>query len=315
VLRPIRFHLTEQTEMNALLQQQLLKYFGSVSTDDRQLQAFIAAVGEAYDRWQASKPYPIEPAQGDLPDFQAESGSEPATMNSDFSPFSVRRQRVLVADDNDVNRRMASLMLERLNCSADFARDGLEAVEAWERSRHDAILMDCQMPKMGGFEATLEIRRREAARDTSPADRVRIVALTANAFKGQREQCLAAQMDDYLSKPFDLAQLRATLMRNLKDWGSNADRRLAPDSGAAVFHPEKLSRLCTDLGKENVVAIVRSFTVELPGTVARLHEWRIRCRASWRPWGWRCCPKCSPNSRVRPKKTAGLDSSPASGPR
>ena len=102
-------------------------------------------------------------------------------------------------------------MLRSLRQQAEFAVNGLDAVKAWEESSPDVILMDCQMPEMDGFEATREIRRREAARQPDGRKRVRIIALTANALTGDRDRCLTAGMDDYLTKPFTLEQLRKAL--------------------------------------------------------------------------------------------------------
>ncbi|MBL8250524.1 MAG: response regulator [Candidatus Competibacter sp.] len=120
--------------------------------------------------------------------------------------------RVLVVEDNPVNQEVARAILELLGCQADVAADGREAVEATARQRYDLVLMDCHMPVLDGFGATAEIR----ARERESGARLPIVALTANVVKGFREQCLEAGMDDYLSKPFDQAQLAALLNRFLK---------------------------------------------------------------------------------------------------
>jgi signal transduction histidine kinase/CheY-like chemotaxis protein/HPt (histidine-containing phosphotransfer) domain-containing protein len=118
---------------------------------------------------------------------------------------------VLLAEDNLVNQRVATAMLERMGCRVDVVADGRAALAALTQADYDAVLMDCQMPVMDGYDATAEIRRGEAARE--PARRVPILALTANAIDGDRERCLNAGMDDYLSKPFRSAELRATLER------------------------------------------------------------------------------------------------------
>ncbi|MBK6940759.1 MAG: response regulator [Planctomycetes bacterium] len=116
--------------------------------------------------------------------------------------------RVLVADDNPVNQRVAQKMLERLGHSVDLVANGIETLAALRRQPYDIVLMDCQMPEMDGFEATREIRSGEAG-----APDVRIVAVTANAMSGDRERCVAVGMDDYLSKPFKLHELDAVIGR------------------------------------------------------------------------------------------------------
>jgi len=117
--------------------------------------------------------------------------------------------KILLVEDNPVNREVAVAMLENLGCTAEAAENGWLAIEAMTGSTYDAVLMDCQMPIMDGLTAAAEIRRRE---HTSGAARVPIIALTANARQGERERCLGAGMDDFLSKPFTQQQL-ATLLR------------------------------------------------------------------------------------------------------
>jgi two-component system, sensor histidine kinase len=117
--------------------------------------------------------------------------------------------RILLVEDNAVNREVAVGMLESLGCAAHSAENGRLAIEAMNAAAYDAVLMDCQMPVMDGLTATGEIRRRE---QHSGGARVPIIALTANAMEGDRERCLAAGMDDFLSKPFTQQQL-ATLLR------------------------------------------------------------------------------------------------------
>jgi CheY-like chemotaxis protein/HPt (histidine-containing phosphotransfer) domain-containing protein len=111
---------------------------------------------------------------------------------------------VLVADDNSINRDVASAMLELLACRTVVVGNGQEAVEAARATRFDVILMDCQMPVMDGYAATAAIRREQGTREAVPPH---IVALTANALTRDRERCLAAGMDSFLAKPFTQAQL------------------------------------------------------------------------------------------------------------
>jgi len=124
------------------------------------------------------------------------------------------RGRVLVVEDNEVNQEVSKEMLEMFGCSVQIARDGEEAVRAIKESAYDLVLMDCHMPVMDGFEATRVIRGNEGSDGVH--ERLPIVALTADAVKGDREQCLAAGMDDYLAKPFSQAELRSVLEKWLR---------------------------------------------------------------------------------------------------
>ena len=120
-------------------------------------------------------------------------------------------RHLLVAEDNEINQMVVGEMLRRLGYTADMVDNGRAAVEAVATKEYGLILMDCQMPEMDGFAATTAIRAAEAAR---PAGRrVPVIALTANAIKGDRESCLTAGMDDYLTKPLDARELAATLTR------------------------------------------------------------------------------------------------------
>ena len=118
------------------------------------------------------------------------------------------RPRILVADDNLVNQAVAVRMVEKLGCRADVVANGREAVAALERAAYDLVFMDCLMPEMDGFQATAEIRQREGAARHTP-----IVAVTANAMKGDQDKCLQAGMDDYVGKPVSLKELAAALER------------------------------------------------------------------------------------------------------
>jgi CheY-like chemotaxis protein len=121
-------------------------------------------------------------------------------------PATAMPPRILMAEDNLINQRVGKLILQRAGFSVDVVADGAETLEAHKKHPYDIVLMDCQMPHMDGFEASLEIRKLPL---TQPA----IIAVTANALVGERERCLNAGMDDYLSKPFQAEQLIAIVTK------------------------------------------------------------------------------------------------------
>lgn len=165
----------------------------------------------------------IKPVRaGDLFECMASRSRPPATAPALAAPSpkpevatpgsaAPGQRRVLLAEDNPVNVEVASAMLDSLGLSVHCARNGAEALAAARASHYDIVLMDCQMPVMDGMAATAEIRRLE--RDTKGMRSLPIIAITANALQGDRESCLAAGMDDYLSKPFTQGQLSALLGR------------------------------------------------------------------------------------------------------
>jgi signal transduction histidine kinase/DNA-binding response OmpR family regulator len=136
-----------------------------------------------------------------------------ATAEQYLETTKITPRRVLLAEDNVVNAKLAVRMLERLGCRVDVASNGHEALKMVQSIPFDIVFMDCQMPEMDGFEATRAIRAWEGASRVgqSPVTRLPIVALTANAMQGDRERCLAAGMDDYLTKPLARSDLARVL--------------------------------------------------------------------------------------------------------
>jgi len=176
--------------------------------------------------------------------------------------------RVLVVEDHDINRRLAMLMLEKLGCRAEFASDGEAAVAAWQRFPYDVILMDCQMPVMDGYEATQRIRQLERPAVPAGRRRTHIIALTANAMAGDREKCLAAGMDGYLSKPLRIEALQSSLSRlqqgaTVEASGPPAD---LPQIEASV------GELIQEFGAEAAVELLTTFLGETPDRLAAVRR-------------------------------------------
>jgi CheY-like chemotaxis protein len=131
------------------------------------------------------------------------------------------RPLILIAEDNTVNQKLAVRLLEKMGYRADIAANGLEALEAFSRIPYAAVLMDCLMPEMDGYETTAAIR----AREQKTGAHIPIIAMTANARQEDRERCLAAGMDDYISKPIKSETLKAALER----WTAVSDEGPSPD--------------------------------------------------------------------------------------
>ncbi|MCF7763742.1 MAG: response regulator [Verrucomicrobia bacterium] len=167
-----------------------------------------------------------------LPALQPHPPSKPQS--------SLRGLHLLVVEDDPTNLQLVLLMLEKLGCTARVARNGLQAVQAFKESACNAVLMDCQMPEMDGYQATRAIRDHEAA---TSARHTPIIAITANALAGEREHCLQSGMDDYLTKPFKLDQLRETLLRSV------------PAPEITPIHPDSLRGLRVLVAEDEVNSI------------------------------------------------------------
>ena len=174
------------------------------------------------------------------------------------------RPRLLVVEDNAVNQKVAVAMLGKIGYRADVVANGVEALEAVGRIRYGAILMDCQMPEMDGYEATAQIRRRQGA-----SDRVPIIAMTAGALRDDAEKCLSAGMDDYLSKPVSLAQLEATLRRWVRTDNPERSPRTEPEQTIDAGQLSQLRALDND-GEDVVESIFSVFLDSTPAGIASL---------------------------------------------
>jgi PAS domain S-box-containing protein len=189
--------------------------------------------------------------------------------------------RILVAEDNVVNQQVALLLLKKLGYRADVAADGLEALQALERESYDVVLMDVQMPKLDGLEATRRIHQR-----WPEGQRPHVIAATANAMQEEREACVAAGMDDYLSKPIRMEELAAALSRcrphlappppapvRESGGGSQAPSPVPEPQGpplpAGVLHLPALKRLLDTIGDdpELLSALIDTFLRDAPRLV------------------------------------------------
>ncbi|MCC6608439.1 MAG: response regulator [Burkholderiales bacterium] len=188
--------------------------------------------------------------------------AEAAALPEPLAPLS---GHVLLVEDNELNRVVARGMLEALGLTVSVVADGRDAVREVFLRRYDLVLMDCQMPGLDGFEATQRIRARESA--TRAPGRATIIALTANAAAGDRERCIAAGMDDYLSKPLHMADLHATAGRWLRQPDSTVPPAVRlPAPCALTSAPASVAVPCaTDLAAVDESALDRLRAMQRPG--------------------------------------------------
>jgi PAS domain S-box-containing protein len=203
----------------------------------RQSQLFNALINAAAD-----SPAIVAAASGPAPPARAQ-----------------RQERILLAEDNAINQRVALGQLRGLGYTVDAVANGFEALQAIARAPYDIVLMDCHMPELDGYEATAAIRQREG-----PGKHIWIIAMTANAMAEDREQCIAAGMDDYVSKPVRLNDLQAALARARRPF---AVRPAIDPSGIEAL---RALRDEDDAGQSLIQSLVVKFTEEAPATINAL---------------------------------------------
>lgn len=175
---------------------------------------------------------------------------------------------VLVVEDHPVNQMLAVSQLEQLGCRSIVASSGWEALSAFELHQFDVILMDWQLGDIDGLETTRRMRAREAARDTR---RTPVVAVTATTMSGDRERCIDAGMDDFLSKPVSLAELRVAIDRAIAVTGPDGGVMPGPDLIEDEGKNPAIDQLLNELDDASVVVkIMTTFLLELPGRIRRV---------------------------------------------
>jgi two-component system, sensor histidine kinase and response regulator len=214
----------------------------------------------------------VSGAQHESPESPG-SGFRKRRATSGLTKYRAPKQaRILVAEDNAVNRQVAFLQLQSLGYTVDTVANGLQALEVLSATDYDAVLMDCQMPEMDGYEATAEIRRREGEEKHTP-----IIALTANALQGDAEKCLAAGMDDYLSKPIKAEALEVMLEKWTHDKTSAAKPAAAAEAkdlpkvlDTGVL--DKLRKALGDKRKDFIASLIDLFIADTQTRLQALGE-------------------------------------------
>jgi CheY-like chemotaxis protein/HPt (histidine-containing phosphotransfer) domain-containing protein len=180
-------------------------------------------------------------------------------LSANVAPQPIRAQgaRLLVAEDNAVNQMVVARMLEKHGFRPVVVPDGQKALEALTAEHFDAVLMDCHMPEMDGYEATRRLRRREGDDRHTP-----VIAMTASAMEGDRQLCIAAGMDDYITKPLEPDYVMSVLER----WVDQAN------GAEAVFDPAKLDDIRSRLDANVVADIARLFLQDVPGRITAIRS-------------------------------------------
>ena len=189
-------------------------------------------------------------------------------------PVSKSTIRILLAEDNLVNQKVALRQLAKLGFNVDAVPNGAEAVKAMERQLYPLVLMDCQMPELDGYKATGRIREMQAASPFRWSHRPYIIAMTANALAGDRETCLAAGMDDYVTKPVRVDELEAALERGLKNMES-ASAQTNPSNEGPMIDAEALDNLRSlrmDGEPDPLAELVELFLNDTPDRISQMRS-------------------------------------------
>jgi CheY-like chemotaxis protein len=216
-----------------------------------------------------TKPLKASPLHGAIASVLGavlDAGEDRAASELDESLAARHPLRILLAEDNVVNQKLALRLLEKLGYRADVAGNGLEAIEALERQPYDLLLSDVQMPEMDGLEATRRIIQR-----WPEGERPWIVAMTAEAMSGDRERCLAAGMNDYLAKPIRVAELVAAINRTPR---RTTTSDAAPEADGGPVDRSVLVRLADGVGGDAdfVEDLIGQFAADAPKLVAAARE-------------------------------------------
>jgi GAF domain-containing protein/DNA-binding response OmpR family regulator len=231
-----------------------------VAADPRWASSHIGAV--------VTKPIkasPLHAAVATVLGTTLEDAAEGAASALDEELASRHPLRILLAEDNVVNQKLAIRLLEKLGYRADIAGNGLEALEALERQTYDLLLSDVQMPEMDGLEATRQILQRWPA-----GERPWIIAMTAEAMSGDRERCLAAGMNDYVAKPIRVDELVTAIKRTPRRASGSSSIRVADPSPDGLIDEAVLARLADGTGGDEgfVSELIEQFVADAPRLVA-----------------------------------------------
>jgi CheY-like chemotaxis protein/HPt (histidine-containing phosphotransfer) domain-containing protein len=201
--------------------------------------------------------------------------SQPIITRGTLTAGESRRRysgKILLVEDNAINQRVARRFLERLGCEVHVVSDGQQAVDAYRQEAWAFILMDMQMPVMDGLEATRLIRQIEGTRAATP-----IVALTANVMMGQLERCLEAGMNDYLTKPLDIARLQDVLDRFLAP--AMSDETLLTTAVPAMTSATSIRHRLAEIAEGDTEFAIELLTTYIDGATETLHEMRAAAEA------------------------------------